>query len=158
MKHKFTAIFGSMISAIIAMLGFSSCSESDEPFEDIPLMYGTPHAEFKFSGLVTDENGKPIDKARVIVRPYGYGDGHYILHQNAVDTVSTDVAGKYKGELSCFPSQKIVLVCEDPRGAYQTDSVEVRPKYENGDHNWDFGVAKAEANFKLKKAAKEEGK
>ena len=145
MKKKFASIIGSIFSAIIAMLGFSSC--------EAEYMYGTPNGDFRVSGLVTDEEGAPVNKARVIVRPYGFGDGHYFLNDYECDTLSTDIAGKYRGELKRrSPSKKIVIVCEDPQGGYQTDSVEVNPKYEGGDHDWYMGAATAEVNFKLKKA------
>lgn len=144
MKQRLAAIVGSIFSAIIAMLGFSACVAE--------LMYGSPNGDFRVSGLVTDEEGAPVDKARVIVRPYGFGDGHYFLRDYECDTLSTDIAGKYRGEINGFPSKKIVIVCEDPQGGYQTDSVEVTPKYVNGDNDWYMGVATAEVNFKLKKA------
>lgn len=143
MKSKLIAIIESLISAVIALLGFSSC--------DSEVMYGSPNGDFRVSGLVTDEEGIPIDKARVIVRPYVFGDGMYYHHE--CDTLTTDLAGKYWGEINGIPSSKIVIVCEDPQGAYQPDSVEIKPKYENGDHDWYEGVATAEVNFKLNKAA-----
>ncbi len=145
MKERLTAIVGSVISAIVALLGFSGCDDSSSQLD----MYGTPYGDFRVSGLVTDEEGAPVNKARIIVRPYGFGDRHYIPQK--VDTLSTDMAGMYNGEISDFPSTKIVIVCEDPKGAYKTDSVEVKPKYENGDNGWYSGVATAEVNFKLKK-------
>ena len=150
MKQKLTAIVGSVVSSILAMLGFSSCSDVEAD------MYGTPHADFKVSGLVTDDEDAPVNKARVIIRPYEYYNGQYFLDKYQCDTLTTDVAGKYKGQITGFPSDKIVIVCEDPQGGYQTDSVEVKPKYENGDKSWFVGVATAEANFKLKKAENEE--
>lgn len=151
MKQKLTAIVGPVISSILAMLGFSSCSDVEAD------MYGTPHADFKVSGLVTDDEDTPIDKARVIIRPYGHMDGQYFLDEYQCDTLTTDIAGKYKGQITnIFPSDKIVIVCEDPQGGYQTDSVEVKPKYEKGGKKWFVGVATAEANFKLKKAENEE--
>ncbi len=144
MKQKITTIVGAVMSAIVAILGFSSC--------EAEYMYGTPHGDFRVSGLVTDEEGAPVNKARIIVRPYGFGNGEFFLHDYECDTLVTDIAGKYRGEISGVPSKKVVIVCEDPQGGYQTDSVEVKPKYENGDHDWYEGAATAEVNFKLKKA------
>lgn len=154
MKQKFAAIVGSVVSYIIAMLGFASCSSDDV----VEYMYGTPHADFQVSGLVTGEEDAPVNKARVIVRPYGYGDGQHFLNEHDCDTLTTDIAGKYEGQITSFPSDKIVIVCEDPQGGYETDSIEVKPKYENGSNNWFLGVATAEVNFKLKKAGNKEGK
>lgn len=61
MRNKLAAIVGSVMSAIIALLGFSSCSEP-EP-EPVPDMYGSPYATFKVSGNLTDEIGELVGSA-----------------------------------------------------------------------------------------------
>lgn len=61
MKNRLTAIFGTLLSAIVSMLGFSACSSQAD-------MYGSPYGDFKISGIVTDEADKPVAGARIMVR------------------------------------------------------------------------------------------
>lgn len=152
MKQRIMGIVGSLISAIVSMLGFSGCdggAASDEPGA---LMYGSPHGEFQFSGLVTDGSGTPIEKARVIVRTVKDEDGNYIHWPIICDTVFTDKAGLYKGEMKTSSATAMIL-CEDPAGHYRPDSTEVVLKYKDPGENMFVGTATAITNFSLSKTS-----
>ncbi|MBD5346273.1 MAG: hypothetical protein HDR92_03970 [Bacteroides sp.] len=155
MKQKLSAIVGSLMSVILGLLGFSSCDQS-EPDDPMLLMYGSPYGEFKFSGLVTDEAGAPVEKARIIVRTVSDEKGNYYYTPYGTDTVMTDNKGKYEGKMGTnFPSVR--LLCEDPSGQYKPDSTDLQLKYKDGE-GWFMGTASSVTNFKLKKADKKEGK
>lgn len=114
MKQAFLNLINMMLSGMLVMLGFSSCSEGDNP-EDIPLMYGSPHGSYKVSGLVTDTDGAPVKDARIIVRKYK-ADGQYLYYPKACDTTYTDSQGRYEREGESGSENSIRLVCDDPQG------------------------------------------
>lgn len=47
-------------SKVLALLGIGGAMEACDIFPIGACMYGTPHADYKVSGSVTDENGNPI--------------------------------------------------------------------------------------------------
>lgn len=164
MKQRIKAIIGSLISAIVAMLGFSGCNGGEAPDEPGALMYGSPYGEFQFNGLVTDGSGSPIEKARVIVRTVVDEHGNYIHRPVICDTVFTDKSGMYKGAMRTNTDTAMIL-CEDPAGKYLSDSTEVALKYisskqpeykefQGGD--WFVGTATAKTNFTLRKVPEKE--
>ena len=148
MKQAFLNLINMMLSGMLVMLGFSSCSEGDNP-EDIPLMYGSPHGSYKVSGLVTDVDGAPVKGARIVVRKYK-ADGQYLYFPNASDTTYTDNQGRYEREGGSGAEPSIRIVCDDPSGAYASDSTDCVLKYEGRDGMWDMGTAKVKADFKLR--------
>lgn len=138
---------GSLLTAVLAILGFSSCKEE--------LMYGTPHGEFEISGIVTDEAGDPMEGMRVISRSRrSTGDDSeygYSTTENC-DTVYTDSKGHYVIEQETIAGPKWAFVlAEDPDGGYESAYEELNLKYHGGDHDWYFGKAVATADFVLKK-------
>lgn len=54
-------------AGFLALLGFASCNSNEDP-GDIPLEYGTPTVGFQVQGVVTDEEGNPLEDIQVIVR------------------------------------------------------------------------------------------
>ena len=51
--------------AVLGVLGFSACS--DDP-EGHWVAYGSPTADYKYMGTVTDEAGNPIEGINVVLR------------------------------------------------------------------------------------------
>lgn len=126
----------------MAILGFSLSSCENE----VPDMYGTPTGTFEVKGDVETEDGADVEGARVVVKEVNYetGSGYEIA-----DTF-TDVDGDYAIEDSYFPLDKVRVCCYPPEGL-EADSVDVDLKYKGGDGGWNWGTAKAEVDFRLKK-------
>lgn len=55
MKTKLSQLMQWLLTTVIALLGFSACEDKTDP-----LMYGSPTADYKAEGYVTDENGNHI--------------------------------------------------------------------------------------------------
>lgn len=150
----FTRIIGSMLIAVLALLGFSSCSETDGD-DNMVYMYGTPQGEFQISGLVTDEEGEPLDSARVISRWFPYS-GNDLETENGyavryADTAYTDSKGHYNLENKHTTNREVMMVVQDPKGGYESTFKTVKLEYKGGDGGWNIGKAEATANFTLKK-------
>ena len=64
MRVKFIHWYNMLLTALLSMLGFSSCSKCDGSTE-VPCEYGCPLTEFKVKGTVTDTNGPPIEGIQV---------------------------------------------------------------------------------------------
>ena len=47
------------LAGLLSLLGFTGCGNQVEE-------YGTPHADFKVTGRVTDEAGEPLSGIRVV--------------------------------------------------------------------------------------------
>ncbi len=148
MKFSIKNIPVAMMSGIMSLLGFASCdNEGGE-------MYGTPHADYSVSGLVTDTEGTPVEGARVIVRT-DYNNEKPIDPCYS-DTVYTDKDGKYLNEGSLFPQSKVKVVCQDPDGNLASDSTIVDLEYDKSKADgWYRGQGRATVDFKLKKQDKE---
>lgn len=153
-ESKLKAIIGSLLTAVLATLGFSSCNSEESGMVE----YGTPHADFQISGLVDDEAGMPVENARVISRPYKakyiaceHPDINGYSTDDGCDTVYTDVNGHYDLKSNIFPEDIIELVVEDPETEYETVYKEVDLEYKGGS-GWYQGKATATVDFTLKKA------
>lgn len=68
MKAKLSNATQWILTAIISLLGFSGCSKEEEML----CMYGTPTADYKAEGVVTDEDGNPIEGIKVRVELQSY--------------------------------------------------------------------------------------
>lgn len=65
MKTNFR-FFSWLCTTFVALLGFAACDD-DKPEEiDIPVAYGTPTADYKYMGTVTDEDGNPIKGINIV--------------------------------------------------------------------------------------------
>ena len=62
MKTKLSQLTQWLLTTVIALLGFSSCDPLDHP-----VMYGSPTADYKAEGVVTDEDGNPIEGIQIKV-------------------------------------------------------------------------------------------
>lgn len=145
-KQKIKKHFNLLLSAVLALLGFSAC----DSINDTPQMYGTPHGDYEISGLVTDEASTPLSNIRVIVSSTDSKGVGY--RQYDADTVYTDEKGHYVVENEGFSSSRRQVYCEDPAGVYEADSTIVKLDYKGGS-GWYHGKAVATADLKLKKKA-----
>ena len=53
-KSNWLKVFNSLLSSLLALLGYTSCDSS----EDIPVEYGTPYAKYEVKGKVVDKESQ----------------------------------------------------------------------------------------------------
>lgn len=126
----------------MAILGFSLSSCENE----VPDMYGTPTGTFEVKGDVETEDGADVKGARVVVKEVNYETNR---GQEIGDAI-TDADGDYSIRASTFPASKLRVCCYPPEGL-EADSVDIDVDYKDGDGAWDWGTAKAEVDFRLRK-------
>ena len=144
MKVRFNRWYNALLTALLAMLGYESCSLNS------PDEYGTPTVDYQVKGFVTDLQGTPIQGIKVRA-PYNF-DG------SEGQNVLTDENGRF--ELDEFHSglnDKLIVEDidgEDNGGEFQSDTIKVRdlPKkeVEKGDGSWYMGKYEVTAKIKLK--------
>ena len=140
------------LAGILSLLGFSGC---DKIFQ---MEYGSPSADFKVTGRVTDEEGRPLSGVR-IVAPNVDGKLGKQAYPSPQDTTYTDPDGKYTYRYNAgFAPDSLYLKLryEDPtaRPAYDSDSVTVgfaKGDLKGGDNRWFEGAAEKEVNVTLKR-------
>ncbi len=133
------------LAGLLSLLGFSSCGNQVEE-------YGTPHADFKVTGRVTDEAGEPLSGIRVVQTNLKSD------YPSPYDTVysSPDGSYKYRYNAGFAPdSLYLKLKFEDPtaRSAYESDSVTVgfaKGDLKGADGSWFLGAAEKVIDVKLK--------
>ena len=78
-----------LCATIISLLGFSACKAEKE----ILYEYGSPYADYKYMGTITDEDGNPIQgiKATLI------GSSN-LVSGNEIAVFTTDKDGKFESE------------------------------------------------------------
>lgn len=142
MKNYISKIWKLTLSSVLALTGFSACSADSEEDEPILLMYGPPQAGLYIDGNVSNQQGAAIENARIIAKGIYDGDiSQETIDEFYSDTTYTDKEGKY--EIRSPQKNTIVgykLICDDPKGDYEPDSV----VYRKGDKKPDW-------NFILKK-------
>lgn len=138
-------LFNRIMTAVLGIFSVASCSDNGE------CMYGTPEAIFEVKGMVTDEDGSPIDNVGVDV---------YIDTENEsypLGAIATDKEGKYEGRFSVSPDCiRLSLKCHDKEDKYipvlKKLSVEYDPKIEAPWKMWMYsGTASEKVDFVLKK-------
>lgn len=109
-KTRLSSLLNALCSALLTMLGFSSCTDQSD-------MYGMPLVKYEIKGAVTDEEKQPISEAEIRVVPAAIQSDD----ERAITTI-TDKEGNYYMTLSEYlPEAKVVCI---PKGAYlSADSV-----------------------------------
>ena len=85
MKKRLVSV-KTLLSGALVLLGFSACSKDE--VDETPVAYGSPSADYRVIGEVSDEEGNPLEGIRVIVEKY----------PNMADTVYTDAKGAFQTE------------------------------------------------------------
>lgn len=85
MKKRLVSV-KTLLSGALVLLGFSACSKDE--VGETPVEYGSPSADYRVIGEVSDEEGNPLEGIRVIVEKY----------PNMADTVYTDAKGVFQTE------------------------------------------------------------
>lgn len=128
-----------IICSLIGMTGFyASCSKSEES----SCEYGTPTASYSFKGIVTDENGLPIENVKVLEA----------LNFIRKDSCLTDKDGKFSIQSGETASSKILLSFTK-EGYNEKDTLFLHSEFEfkKGDGNWYIGNGEKEVNITLYK-------
>lgn len=118
MIFKIRSIYSSILSSLLVLLGFSSCSKSD-PVDE----YGAPTAKFKLLGkVVSSENPEePISNIQVVIVPDAAKEQSPYLG----DTIHTDLYGRFElGEKyeNAFYNKHLLIfedIDGDKNGSYE---------------------------------------
>lgn len=98
-----------LLSGILALLGFTGCSDDINTPNEIICLYGSPSVGYRVFGTVTDKEGKPLKDIQVIIEnpkiaTYLDEEGKSILPKVDTvnmkilpDTVYTDEKGRFSG-------------------------------------------------------------
>jgi putative lipoprotein (rSAM/lipoprotein system) len=147
MKKLALKAYGKAVTAILSLIGvLAGCSK---PGGGIMAEYGTPSADFKAHGKVTNkETNQPVPDIRVIGKEFGQAD-----------TVYTDTRGNYTLDMKGIIGFPVKIRVDDVDGAKNgslvSDSVSLQKKdvvqIKKGDGNWyDGAFEKDDADFALK--------
>ena len=159
LNRKFIKGTNWALAGIMSAIGFSSCNVIHGPME-----YGTPHADYKVSGKVTDSNGNRLQGIRVTIpevnhdqRNDGFIPDEPIITHAVNDTLYTKENGIFEYIYYGFPTKAVTVkmkfedISEIAR--YETDSTAVtfsRSELKGGDKHWYSGKANKEVTIQLK--------
>lgn len=162
MKLKIYHWYNALLSALLTMLGFGSCTlDTPEEYGAPPVMegpveYGTPYVEYIIDGYVTDEQNQPVEGVKAVVREM---PEEYPEYTRGIDSTRTNAAGKFRIESRNYVHQDLKLVLEDTDGQanggeFQGDTIRLndleKTLVEKG-QGWSNGTYEVKANVKLKK-------
>jgi len=89
MKVKFYHWYNFLLGALLSVVGYGCSSDGDKP-----VMYGSPTADYQISGVVTDENGNPVEGIKVSLNHVDVRDGEVKVGYEKQST-KTDAEGRY---------------------------------------------------------------
>lgn len=133
----------------LALLGFSSCSSSDEEESYPPVMYGTAYSTFEIKGTVSNADSQPIKDATVTAKVGPVTESGWF---GVVDVTTTGSNGEYKVN-GPVASYTIRIIAED-NVTHQKDSVDIitdPSKDPNAAEHWVGGDFTDEVNIQIKK-------
>ena len=147
MKTKIYRLYGAVLSVLLSVLGFSSCSK-----EEMREEYGSPHADFIMQGTVTDEQGNIINDYQ------DFDDGRCWYN---LASKKTAYYGEYYLYYQDFPGSKYTkLIVQDVDGEanggeFASDTLDIdyesAEQIKKGDGNWYEGTFRITQNIQLKK-------
>ena len=153
MKNKLSQLTQWLLTTVIALLGFSACDDKTDPL-DYPLMYGTPTADYKAEGIVTDEDGNHIKGIQIKAEMKSVLTGDLDSQ-----IVYSDDSGKYATEKH-YEKKLLTLTATDIDGEENGGEFEEKvinlqemiPLWDKTDADgWYIGVYNYVVNFKLTK-------
>lgn len=154
MKTKIYRLYGAVLSVLLSVLGFSSCSK-----EEMMEEYGSPHADFIMQGTVTDEQGNEINGILVSAERYqDFNDGRYWFN---LFSKKTDYFGEYYLYFENLLGSKYTkLIVQDVDGEanggeFASDTLDIdyesAEQIKKSDGNWYEGTFRITQNIQLKK-------
>ena len=91
MKVRFYHWYNAVLTALLGMLGYGCSSETETLVE-----YGMPSADYVVKGIVTDEQGTPIEGIKVSTKHVSRDLEAMGIHEAyTIDSLQTDAAGRY---------------------------------------------------------------
>lgn len=132
---------------VLTLLGFGGMATGCNPFI---CEYGCPNADFRAEISVRDEQGKPLQGIRTILR-YS-NDYNYEYYQ--ADTLYSSNLGRVQLSTSVFsPPQAVDIIYDDLSGVFASDStLGVKPvQTQEGDNKWYSGAFLVTDDKALKK-------
>ena len=91
-NNKLLKVANWLLGGILALLGFSACNDEEE----LPLMYGTPHANFTIKGKVVNDESMPIPDIEIKCLVEHHGDNRSWF--DTIPAVSTSAAGTFSDQ------------------------------------------------------------
>lgn len=160
MKVKFYHWYNAVLSALLTLLGFGSCTSIGEEEYGSPVEYGTPYTDYIVKGEVTDEKGNPLAGMKASIKEIEESTEDLPQYVYGIDSTVTDTQGKFLMETRIFiSSPHAKLIVEDTDGAegggeFLSDTLDLKdlPKEqkEAGQH-WSSGKYELKANIKMKR-------
>lgn len=157
MKVKIYHWYNALLSALLTVLGFGSCTETGpDEYGTLAAEYGTPYVDYIVRGSVTDEQGQPIGGMKAVVKEFYREHPDYTY---GIDSTRTDADGKFKIQTRSHVYLNLELILEDTDGPenggeFQSDTLLFedmeKTLIEKGQH-WSNGTYELKANVKLKK-------
>lgn len=151
MKNFFVKLTKMLSVAVLGVMGFSACS--DDPMGGA-VAYGSPTADYKYMGTVTDEAGNPIEGINVVLSGIVNATG------NASLTLKTDKDGNFSTVYLRTPSTYINTIdfidVDGTANGGEFESQTITPKdmtktQTKEKDGWFVGEFEYSANIKLKK-------
>ena len=141
---------------LLTMLGFSSMVGCER---DIPVMYGTPSADYEIKGKVLDTDGDPIKGIKVNVQ----NDWHSAFTSQGTECQSLD-NGDYSVRIKTFPTDKLHLIVQDIDGVenggeFEEKTVELdfsKIEYTGESDGWYHGKKSLEQDIVLEEKTNNE--
>lgn len=153
MAKKALSLYKYILSALMGLLGFSSCI--------IPRAeYGSPHATLSIKAKIVDESGAPVSNAKIRLRTEDNVDHGTYIHDGyiiplynksdsngMIDTTGTFYAVPCKGE-----TYFVFYAKDNPHleRVFKDDSVMVNPVQVKKAKDWFWGSYNLEGTLKLK--------
>ena len=147
MKVRINRWYQAVLTVLLSMLGFESCSTDDPGTEE----YGTPYVNYVIKGTVTDEAGTPIPGIQI--------EAPAPLHSSmGFQFALTDANGVFQmSQFSLFGEGILTakdIDGEDNGGEFKSDTLQITKlpsqRIEDGD-GWFVGTFNVDAKFKLQK-------
>ena len=161
MKVRFYHWYNAVLSALLTLLGFGSCTHVGEDEYGSPVVeYGTPYADYIVKGNVTDEQGNPLAGIKASIKSIEEYPEEFAQYAYGLDSTMTDSEGKFLMETRAFISQpNLKLIVEDTDGPagggeFLSDTLALddlpMQQTEAGQH-WSSGKFELKADIKMKK-------
>lgn len=158
MKKKRIITVRTLLSGVLAMLGFAGCANS----ADAPCEYGMPSVDYRVTGEVKDESGKPLPGIQVIVKDEALlgKEGAKPYQRYEGDTIYTDSKGVFQSaKITSFSLKEQEVIFNDVDGKenggefesarMSIDDLESK-RIKKGD-GWHSGEYELKAKVQLKK-------
>lgn len=147
--NKRSKWFNKMLSGILVLLGFSSCSNSNDP-EEFICLYGSPTASHQIKGKVQNEGKSPIPGIQVIIQQQRNRQSY------SLDTLRTNDQGEFDfswGGSMAEEEYRAIFHDVDGEaygGIFESDSIDFKTIQTEKGEGWYQGKGEATVEMTLK--------